>query len=329
MFRTMTNTQQTPTDSQFALVRRAWQINPTLTIFMVVAVFLTIAGIVGMIIDPRMVLGMPNWAKSTKFGISFILYGATMLWILPLLQNRPRLVRFVGHASGAILILEAVLLAFQATRGVPMHFNVSTPLDTTLWNVMSGTIMLFWLITLMTVILAMFQPMSNPVLTWGVRLGLLIVLIGFAQGFLMPPPTAAQLAALQAGQQINLIGAHTVGAADGGPGIPFLGWSTRHGDLRIGHFIGIHGIQAIALLAILLMRRPEQWLTMRHRVALVVIGAASYLGMIVLVTWQALRGQPLLAPDTLTLTALVSLVGAALIATAGVFLQARRAETMS
>jgi hypothetical protein len=89
-----------------------------------------------MIVDPRIVLGAPTWAKSTKFGISFGLYGATLLWMLPMVTRRLRLVQFVAHASGAILILEIVLLATQAARGVPMHFNVSTPFNAALWQIM-------------------------------------------------------------------------------------------------------------------------------------------------------------------------------------------------
>jgi hypothetical protein len=290
------------------LVARAWSINATLTVFVGLALLLFAAGVVGMLIDPRVVLGMPNWAKSTKFGISLALYGATLLAILPLLSARPRLAAFVGHASGAILSLEVVLLALQAIRGVPMHFNVSTTLDATLWGIMSVSIGFFWLTTLVGVILALRQPIPDRTIAWGVRLGMLIVLIGFGQGFMMTGPNAGQLAALQAGQQLDLIGAHTVGAADGGPGLPLLGWSTQHGDLRIGHFIGIHGIQAIGLLALLLTRVGMSWLRDRDRVALVGIGAASYLGLVVLVTWQALRDQPLLAPDTLTLTALAGVL---------------------
>lgn len=291
-----------------AIVRAAWSVNATLTVFVICSAFLMLVGIVGMLVDPRTVLGMPNWAKSTKFGISLLLYGATLLWLLPQLTQRRRLAQFVGHASGAILNLEIVLLAVQAVRGVPMHFNVSTPLDTVLWRIMSISIMLFWCVTLLGLVLLLFQPMQNRTLAWSIRLGMLITLVGLTQGFLMPLPNATQLAMLTDGQHLDLVGAHTVGGLDGGPGLPLLGWSTAHGDLRIGHFVGIHGIQTIPLLGFVLRSLPQAWLRRTHHLGLLVLGAAGHLGLVVLVTWQALRDQPLLSPDAATLGAFAALV---------------------
>ncbi len=146
-----------------------------------------------------------------------------------------------------------MLLALQATRGVPIHFNDSTAFATLLWRTMSVSIMLFWLVTLVGVGLLLFQPMTNRVLAWSVRLGMLLTLIGLTECFLMTSPNATQQTILASGQQLDLVGAHTVGALDGGPGLPLLGWSTNHGDLRIGHFIGIHAVQVIGLLGLLLL----------------------------------------------------------------------------
>jgi hypothetical protein len=111
---------------------------------------------------------------------------------------------------------------------------------------------------------------------------------------------------------------HAVGVADGGPGLPLLGWSTTGGDLRIGHFVGMHALQGLPLLAGLLSLRGRA-LDASLRLRVVLVAAAAYAAAVVLVTWQALRAQPLLAPDGLTLAAaaLVAAGAAAALARTG------------
>ena len=88
-------------------------------------------------------------------------------------------------------------------------------------------------------------------------------------------------------------------------GIPGVGWSTEHGDLRIPHFFGLHGIQVVPFLAwFVLLRR-------RRATALVFTGAASYLSLVLILMWQALRGESIIRPDAATL----GLLGVWLIAT--------------
>ena len=76
----------------------------------------------------------------------------------------------------------------------------------------------------------------------------------------------------------------------------------------------------------LLMRCPAPWLRRGHRVALVWVAGLGYLGLLALLTWQALRGQSVVAPDAATLTALGALIGCAALAAAVVVAHASRAR---
>lgn len=289
-----------------------WSVNRSMTVFVYATIIFSVLSVVGFFVDPRAtaITGTPVWAKSAKFSIAIAIYAVTALWIFGYDTLRPRLSQFVLTASAWILGLELSFIYIQGFRGVPMHFNLATPFDAALFQIMGMSITIFWFVNALGIGVLVAQKLPDKAFAWSLRLGLIVALLGMMEGFLMTGPTAEQMAAMQAGTPGagNMIGGHTVGAADGGPGLPFLGWSTTHGDLRIGHFVGLHGLQAIPLLGLFLMHRRESWLTASHRLALVVIGALGHTGLMVIVTWQALRAQPLLAPDGLTLGALLLLV---------------------
>ena len=143
---------------------------------------------------------------------------------------------------------------------------------------------------------------------WAFKLGLTISILGASSGSLMTAPTAAQLETMRAGERPIAIGAHTVGAADGGPGLAGTGWSTEHGDLRVPHFLGLHGFQALPLLALAARRRG--W-SERQNVRVIIAAAASYVLLFAVLLAGALRGDSIARPDgttllTLTAWALVS-----------------------
>ena len=177
-----------------------------------------------------------------------------------------------------------------------------------------------------TAICLLFQHMDNRVFAWSLRLGILISLVGMNLAFLMTSgPTPIQQEALEAGGPPTTIGAHSIGVEDGGAGLPFVGWSTEGGDLRAPHFVGLHAMQILPLLGWLLTRpNARKRFSEMQRLVFVWTSGLAYLGIVGLLTWQALRGQSIVAPDMLTLAAFGAIVGSALLAVAGMALRPQK-----
>ena len=274
---------------------------------------LAVVSVAGMAVDDRTVLGVSTWLKPFKFAVSFVVYTVTVAWMISLLTRARRLAWWAGAVVAVFGALEVALIATQSARGRRSHFNNTTPLDERIWTAMGVTIGVFYVATLVIAILLLIQRLGDAPTTWALRLGLVISMVGMALGFLMLMPTAQQLADGSG----DIIGAHAVGVPDGGPGLPVTGWSTEGGDLRIPHFVGLHALQALPLLAFALAALSNRFPRLgdvRVRLHLVLVAAAGYAGLIALVTWQALRAQPLLAPDAATLVAAGLLVAVTAVA---------------
>jgi len=287
---------------------------------------LVVVGIVGMLADSRVLTGLPIWDKPTKFSLSILIYSVTWAWLIAQLDRARRVAWWAGTVSAVFLGVEMVILVGDVVRGTTSHFNMSTPLDATLWMVMAGAIAAVWIATLLVSAILFRNPGPDRARNLAIRAGAVIAVIGMALGFLMTTPQAAQLAA---GGKI--LGAHTVGLADGGPGLPLLGWSTVGGDLRIPHFVGMHALQLIPLMLIggeLLSRRNRALRSPGVRFRLVGVATAGYTGLLALLTWQALRGQSIVHPDTLTAACLAVIV-AGVLAGAAVALRGARTDAGS
>jgi hypothetical protein len=199
------------------------------------------------------------------------------------------------------LTLEMMMISLQAWRGTTSHFNVATPFDGVLFSVMGLAILLQTLSSVAVAVALWRQDFADRTIGWALRLGLTITIVGAATGGLMTRPTPAQLADARV-SRMTVAGAHTVGAPDGGPGLPGTGWSLEHGDLRVPHFLGLHALQALVGVALVVtrIRRPE-----RDRVRLILVAGGSYASLFVLLLWQALQGESVSAPTATTSMALV------------------------
>ena len=276
--------------------------------------------LVGIVADPRVLLGVPIWLKPFKFFSSFTLFFATVLLFLTHAGEPPRSMRWISAGLIVAAAAEMVAIAGQAARGTMSHFNVTTALDAAAFNIMGGMIAVFQLSLCGLAVMFLRRRIANRALATGIRGGLIVMFVGtLATGVPMiasPTPAAHQRTAAKYGVR-STGGGHAIGAPDDVPGTAVVGWSTQGGDLRAPHFFSLHALQILPLFAWMVSRRA---LATARAVAITRGAAIAYAGLVFVLTWQALRGQSIAAPDAATLAG----VGAAVLAGFGwAFVDAR------
>lgn len=229
------------------------------------------------LVDATPVTGINRWIKPMKFAISIAIFLATIAWFTADLDASWSRARawITGTMVGTMLI-EIVCIVGQAARGTTSHFNERSALDGAIFSLMGIAI------TVNTVAAAAMlwalrrdTPPARAGYLTGVRLGLAVFVVGSLLGFVIVANNG-----------------HSVPGPDGGPGLPFLNWALDQGDLRVAHFIGLHALQALPLLGLLLDRSaaaPGR----RTRV----VGTVAALWLVLMGTTLALAvgGRPLLA----------------------------------
>jgi hypothetical protein len=235
-----------------------------------------------LVIDDRMLLGESVWTKPLKFTISVGLTGAATAWLVRRLEPS-RVVTAAALAATVSLLGEQALIVLQAARGVRSHFNMDTPFDRTVLSAMGGLVLLA-AGTLVTLAVASTRRPPEDEMTREVVVGgSWLVVLGSVAG-------AAMVA----------VNAHSVGGPDGSVGLPILGWNRYVGDLRPAHFVGLHGLQLLIIVAAAAQRsgwsvRP----TTRLLRATTAATATTSVGLLV----QGLAGRPVMSKSSLTVAA--------------------------
>jgi hypothetical protein len=272
--------------SLFHMESRSWKnplaAAPALTVLGFVMAADLVFTALGLALDHRIITGAPAWLKPAKFALSTMIACWSFAFCIASTSVWPRFTRALDWVLAAGLALEIALIDIQAARGTTSHFNVATPFDAAVFAVMGVSIACIWLAMLALTVVLFRQSFARSAWGWSLRLGMVLAVIGTGSGSLMVVPP----------------GAHTVGAPDGGRGLPVTKWSVDHGDLRIAHFLGMHGLQVLPLLAWGMARRRVPERAQRH---LIFALAGSYLALFGLVLCQALRGQSIAKPDSLSL----------------------------
>ena len=273
--------------------------------FSLAALFLSMSGLS---LDHRHINGEMAWIKPCKFGISIALYGASLIWLQRYLTSGLKLFRFTTMAALGGAVFELLAIITQVLRGTTSHFNDATPVDALLWYMVKLSIMPVALAVIVLCVLLMRQKGLPPVLGLSLRMGTFLTIVGLVPAIIMILPESAQ----QAITALEVNG-HSIGFVTGGPGIPWLGWSTVAGDLRAAHFIGLHALQVVPIAGWAIGHYCRR-LSQKRQLQLLWNVGCAYFGLITLLTWQALRAESIVHPSGETLHAYGFLIGLSLLA---------------
>ncbi len=231
------------------------QKNSLLFWFGVYNFFVALICILLMQIDERSILGVNAWLKPMKFYLAVGVMVWTMGWILQYLQSTSKIRRYSVWIAFT-MFFENALIFMQAARGTTSHYNSSSTTNSIIFSLMGMLIVAFTIVC----IFITFQFFRQKEFTisasyvWGIRLGLLFFIIFSLEG----------------GMMLSIM-RHTVGAPDGGAGLPVTNWSKEHGDLRISHFLGIHSLQVLPLAGNFIFKKPGALISFGILYAVVVI----------------------------------------------------------
>jgi hypothetical protein len=257
----------------------------TLTVVSVVLLVLALPTAALGLFDDRTVGNLPwaanVWAKPLKFQLSMAVQLLTIAWALAWMRRH-------GHAVPArkamvialvvTVLFETTYITVQGARGVASHFNRATQLESIGANLMAGGAY---------VLVASSAWVGAAAFRHGLRQApgqrqpmLVAIALGFVLMFFLAGFTGSAMGQYR-GPFVQAIS---------GPGSPWLltGWRMDIGDLRIAHFMGVHAMQAVPLMAWVALK--ARW---RHAQGAVVLFAGVWAGVTVLLMQLALANRGL------------------------------------
>ncbi|MDX2257672.1 MAG: hypothetical protein NW205_02030 [Hyphomicrobiaceae bacterium] len=251
--------------------------DPLLAMIGLVMALMMIPTVAALLLDGRTLGGVNVWVKPLKFEASLAVHLITVALALTLLPEAERgsgLVKVLVAAIVAVSLFEIAYIAMQAARGQGSHYNTASAFTRLMFAAMGiGAMVLVAATAAIGLIVLRHASLAEP-LTLAVGLGL-------ALGGLLGGVTGLQLG----GNGSYLVGTPVPGADT----LPIVGWSRTAGDLRVAHFIGLHLMQALPLLAII----ARVALPASAQVPVVIAGAALGVAATFAALAQARAGLPL------------------------------------
>jgi hypothetical protein len=165
-----------------APARTAWSWPRVLVVAGAVLLVAMVVHVVAMVLLGGAVSGPVSLRKPATFAETGWLLCWSVAAVLPRLRTRAWQRHVVGGAVLAFAVVETTVIGIQAWRGVPSHYNFTTPLDTALMRGgAAGTAAVF---VVGMVVLLMVAVRSRDVLP-SLRLGVVAGVVVVSSG---PPP---------------------------------------------------------------------------------------------------------------------------------------------
>jgi len=229
--------------------------------FVAAVVFLLLAKITS-----TQVYQVNAWYKPFKFAISTFSFAWAMAWYCHYLPS----FSIQGYNWTVIVLLgfEIIYIALMAAQGKQSHYNVSTPFFSMMFSMMALAATLVTLYTAYVGLLFFIRdfPDLPTYYLWAIRIGIMLFVVFSFEGFLM-------------GSKMS----HSVGLVNDNSNLFILGWSKTVGDLRVAHFLGMHALQVLPILAFYIFKNTK----------LTLLAGALYGALALFTLIQALNGKPI------------------------------------
>jgi hypothetical protein len=204
--------------------------------------------------------------KPATFGLSFGLTLLTITWVSSYLRLGARARTVLLSVFAAACVLETVLVSLQAWRGVPSHFNVETPVDAVIAQLLAaGGVTLVAIIAALTFISFRANPAAPVAMRLAIRTGFVVLLGSMVTGALM----------IAKGMSLVFTGDPQAAYLTGG-------W------LKPTHAVTMHAVLLLPALAWLL---PHTGWSERHQTRLILIAAAGYVAFAAAIAVGNLTGR--------------------------------------
>ena len=168
--------------------------------------------------------GPVSWRKPMTFGFSTGVLFLSLSWVLSLMPDSRRRVRQSLFFT-ALLIAEVGLIDMQQWRGVPSHFNDTTPFDAAVFTAMGALIVTASVVIGLWTWDTLRAPLATtPAYAFAARAGMVMLNVGNLVGLAMAATAATQF------KPVHGAALHVIQA------LPIAVWLAAHLTRRVRRF---------------------------------------------------------------------------------------------